>query len=92
VYVVCVWGTGTFLVTQQIRYVKLPELSVEGPHDSVTLCSVTATTVRLVGAVGGVRSRRKPWAERRDELHKMTSNVHTAVRHEDRAVIVRSSP
>jgi hypothetical protein len=57
-----------------MRYVKLPELSVEGPHDSVTLCSVTLTTVRFVGAVGGVRSRRKLWADSRDDPHTITSS------------------
>ena len=40
-----------------IRYVKLPELSVEGFQANVTLVAVMAVVCRLVGCVGGVRSR-----------------------------------
>jgi hypothetical protein len=39
---------------------------VDGPHDNEALVSVKAVTVRLTGAVGGVRSR--VWAERCDGL------------------------
>src|SRR5215204_1852919 len=40
------------------RYEKSPELSVEGFQASVTVVSVVAMTRRIVGVVGGVRSRR----------------------------------
>jgi hypothetical protein len=36
--------------------VNLPELSVEGFHFSVTVLSVIAVTMRLVGVVGAVLS------------------------------------
>jgi hypothetical protein len=38
------------------RYVKLPELSVEGFQANVTLVAVLAVVCRLVGCVGGVWS------------------------------------
>jgi hypothetical protein len=54
-----------------MTYVNLPELSVDGPQASDALVSVVDVTIRLVGVVGGVRSRH--WAETWDEPHNSVS-------------------
>ena len=45
-----------YMDTISIRYVTLPELSVEGFQANVTLVGVMAVVCRLVGVVGALRS------------------------------------
>jgi hypothetical protein len=58
-----------------IRYLTLPELSVEGFQANVTLVWVIAVVCRLVGVVGGVLSLA---ARTGDGLRSNTSTVSTA--------------